>query len=752
MVWRNMNMVERNKNHPSVIFWSHGNECGRGDNFKAADDAVHARDRSRPTHYEGDLSNSDVDSNMYPNLDTVWGHARDRNARRPYYICEYAHNMMNAMGNLKDYQDAIESSDVVIGGTIWDWVDQGLYKKNSKGQMIIAYGGDFGDQPNDGQFVMNGCILSDRSLEPGYWEIKHVYQPAAVLAQDDGKSVKVVNKQFFRGLDVYDVTWKVLVNGKETASGRLDLDGVGPRGEKVLPLPREALSANGPGRAVSVRYSFACRAKDGYLEKGYVIADDQIDLGNDARAVPLAGRGGSVAVRDADGRRTFTAGDAVAVFDLKTGALVSYRVKGVERLLAPMSLDAYRAPSSNEVGPAEKWSQCGWRVFNARAVSVGEVTKKGDALDFLIETEHVGAASESLRDYGRAGGRIERRGEISKTTAPTFRAVQRWRVYGDGTLTCQSEIRPQGLRRELPRIGWHFTLPLDFAKVDWFGRGPFENYRDRKSGAFRGLWSTDLTQFVMPYARPEDANNFEETDAVTLHGAKGAVGFATLGAPFAFEAIPYSPKEIIDASHPPELPKPSKVELGLFAETRGLGGASCGPPPIKRDIIETDRNSRLDFAILPRPTRRSRPRRRPTRASGSGASSPRRASTADGSSAPRTSATATPTRTGTRATATTRRTTPTPSSATTARSGRSAGSSPCRARTCRTGASGATASRRAATRGAGRSRPRASCATRTTSPRSCSGRRRREGTCASPRSRRSTAASGGRRWPSSSRY
>ena len=119
-------------------------------------------------------------------------------------------------------------------------------------------------------------------------------------------------------------------------------------------------------------------------------------------------------------------------------------------------------------------------------------------------------------------------------------------------MSCRSEIRPVGFRRELPRIGWRFVLPLDYAKVEWFGRGPFENYRDRKSGAFRGLWTTDLTKFVMPYARPEDANNFEDTDAVTLSGAKGAIGFAMLGAPFAFTAIPYSPAEIIAASHPPD--------------------------------------------------------------------------------------------------------------------------------------------------------------------------------------------------------
>ena len=604
MVWRNLNMVERNKNHPSILFWSHGNESGPGENFKAADDAVHARDDSRPTHYEGDWSASDLDSNMYPSVGTVQGRANNAQSKRPYFICEYAHNMINAMGNLKDYQDAIESSDVVIGGCIWDWVDQGLYKKNDKGQMIIAYGGDFGDAPTDGQFVMNGCILSDRALEPAYWEIKHVYQPAAVLAGADGRTAKVVNKQFFRGLGVYDVKWTVLVNGAETASGKLDLDSVGPRGEKEIPLPAEALSANTPGNAVSVRYSFACREKDGFLEKGYVIADDQIDLKNEARAKPLAAAAsGDVKAVDMDGKRTFIANGVVLSFDLKSGVLASYKVNGEERLLRPVTLDAYRAPSSNELRPAESWSRSGWREFSSAALSVGEVAAAADgskALEFAMETEFSGAASEELLGYGRAGGRITPKGAPGKFSASVFHVVQSWRVYPDGTVTCQSEIRSQGLKRELPRIGYKFLLPLDYGKVEWFGRGPFENYRDRMSGAFRGLWKTDLAEFVMPYARPEDANNFEETDAVTLSGAKGAIGFATLGEPFAFAAIPYSPKEIIDASHPPELPKPSKVEFGIFAETRGLGGASCGPGPLGRDIITTAKDYRLDFAILPR--------------------------------------------------------------------------------------------------------------------------------------------------------
>ena len=464
-------------------------------------------------------------------------------------------------------------------------------------RRIIAYGGDFGDRPTDGQFVMNGCVLSDRAIEPAYWEIKHVYQPVSVTAIEGGM-VAIKNKQFFRGLDRFDAKETILVNGKAVSSRTIDVSGVGPRGEKTFPIPDVAVAANKPGKSVSLRYEFAARESEGYIEKGYVVASDQIDLPNESRAAAL-GDARPAVCHNTNGRRVFTAGDVELAFDCTSGALVSYKVNGVERLLSPMRLDAYRAPSSNEVRPAQQWSVFGWRKFMQKAISFGEVEKDGDALAFTVEVECRGEASEQLIGFGHPGGRLEKHGAPSRVSAPYFRAVQRWRIFGDGAATCRSEIRPVGFRRDLPRIGYGFTLPLDFAKVDWFGRGPFENYRDRKSGAFRGLWTTDIAKFVMPYARPEDANNFEDTDAVTLSGAKGAIGFATLGAPFAFEAIPYSPAEIIAASHPPELPPITKVEFGIFAETRGLGGASCGPGPLKRDIIDTSKNYRLDFAILP---------------------------------------------------------------------------------------------------------------------------------------------------------
>ena len=599
MVWRCMNMLERNKNHACIVFWSYGNESGTGANFKAMRDAVKARDTTRPTNAVDNWDCADFDSSMYPSVDWLKGRA-DPSQKRPYYICEYAHNMVNAMGNLKDYEDVVESSDAIIGGTIWDWVDQGLYRSSKfevesgkfEEKLIIAYGGDFGDKPTDGAFVMNGCVLSDRTPEPGYFEVKHVFQPVSVTAAD-GRAVVVRNKQLFRGLDIYDATETVFVDGKAVASRKLDLDDVGPQGEKTLALPRAALAANEPNSRVSVRYSFACRAEDGVLLKGYVVAEDQVDLwdsSNEEAAKPArafsprpAASKQSPSAADDGTRRVLSASGVVASFDLASGVLTSYAVNGRERLLKPMVLDAFRAPSSNEGWLGDGWKANGWTEFKSSAVSVGDVRNEKGVVSFSLVTEYAGIG-----------------GHWHKEENPTtFRVSQNWSMDGDGRLSLKSEICPVGTKtNSLPRIGYRFTMPQDFSRVEWFGRGPFENYRDRKSGAFIGLWSLDLKGWKFPYARGEDANNFEDTEYVTLSDGHDTIGFATLGSPFAFTAIPWSPLELASAAHPEELPDASKVEFGIYAETRGLGGASCGPVPLDRDIISTGRPYRLDFTIL----------------------------------------------------------------------------------------------------------------------------------------------------------
>ena len=582
-VARDLAMVERNKNHPSVVIWSYGNEAGPGENFAACEKAIKARDTTRPTHYERDWSVADMDGCQYPGVAWCWAKAADKTSKKPFYISEYAHNMANAMGNLKDYQDAIESSDVILGATIWDWVDQGLYKnvecKMENGECeerrILAFGGDFGDRPNDGLFVMNGCVLSDRTPEPGYWEIKHVYQNWTVKATNYFQRVVVKNKNYFVDSTGVELGWTVLKDGVKFDSGELELHGLQPQQESVYDMPEAVLKALKGEGSVSVRFTFT--------KGGEEIASDQIDVRFGRDTTPLAGQGTLFSgvkkpafAEDAQ-TMTFTAADLVVTFSKETGLPSSIRKRGLvfdtELLKTQVTLDAFRAPSSNENGPAARWRQQGFASLSGTLRKRSSIDEVNGGLTFTTVTEW--------------------KGETTLLMPVVFHVATRWTVYGNGTLACVSKIRPIGPKTELARLGYSFELAAINPSVEWFGCGPFENYPDRKSGAFIGRYKASAADFFFPYARNEDCGNREDVRAFRV----GDLTVRTLGAPFAFEVNPYTPAELISTVHPAELPETDGTYVGIYAATRGLGGASCGPGPMERDIIRTDRDYDLSFTL-----------------------------------------------------------------------------------------------------------------------------------------------------------
>lgn len=601
-VARNLDMVRRNRNHPSVVFWSLGNEAGPGENFAAASAAIKEMDPSRPIQYERDNSVADVDSNQYPGVDwTVWK-SNDHKAKKPFYISEYAHNMCNAMGNLKDYQDAIESSDVILGAAIWDWVDQGLWKKNKDGKMIIAYGGDFGDKPNDGQFVMNGTVLSDRAPEPGYYEVKHVFQPFAFEFSGDGRKVTVKNMNYFK--TAKGCTLNITVLGAEPPTkGAHPLD-IPPRGSASF-----AIDGIKDG-SVCARCEIVLDEDDGILKKGHAIANGQFDIKGiyeSANRVAVKSEGKVEELSDASSIG-FKAGGTEVRFDRTSGALVSYVKSGSEMLLAPMTVDAFRAPSSNEVGLGDRWAQSGLRELVQKATSISEITTNADgSKSFVVVADVRGKQKERIVGFGGNNGKpceIVPVGPVAQHD-PHFVVAQKWTVFGDGNVACQSEIRSRGRVMELARIGYRFTLDKELDRVCWFGAGPFENYPDRRSGAFTGWWNRGVEGMVEGYAKPQDMGMRCGTAWTALMGESGMFMLMSLGEPFAFSAIPFSPTELVKTMHSHELPETAKIEFGIYAAVRGLGGASCGPGPMGRDIVRNNKTFTLDF-MIGRPSDRNR--------------------------------------------------------------------------------------------------------------------------------------------------
>lgn len=598
---RVMAMVERNKNQPCVVIWSLGNEAGPGRNFAVAERAIKARDFTRPTHYERNNAIVDMGSNQYPSVEWVQWKARDTADPKPFYISEYAHNMMNALGNFADYQQAIESSDVILGGAIWDWVDQALwYDSPESGKRILAYGGDWGDHPNDGQFVCNGTILADRTPEPGYFEVAHVYQNIKVTL--DGAKVTVTNKNYFRDLSYVDATWTLYRNGLPTeTSGTFDVAGIGPQQSKSFTLPvRIPRTLDG----YDLRVTFTLRADEGLLKKGFAVASDSLTLQKQA-PVAIAAQGPALKAAETDTALTVTGKDFAVTFSKADGTLTQYTLKGRDLLRAPLKVDAFRCPSSNEVWKGNEWAMQGLRDLRpvpGTATLTGLTARDGGAVSFATSVTVRGAKLENLSNFGGSGPT-----EFKPMPAPVternthFVMNGAWTVYPDGTVTLQSALLPRGRSIELPRLGYSLILDGALSQVTYKARGPFENYPDRKSGAHPGVYTDTVAGMVVNYARPNDMGNREEAAWVTLADADGTgLSVCALnGSDFAFSALPYTATELTETKHWAEFPASDKTVLTLLATNRGLGGASCGPGPLNRDIPRADRPYRLNLAFRP---------------------------------------------------------------------------------------------------------------------------------------------------------
>lgn len=602
---RIMSMVERNKNQPCVVIWSLGNEAGPGRNFAVAERTIKARDFTRPTHYERNNDIVDMGSNQYPSVGWVQWKASHAEADKPFYISEYAHNMMNALGNFADYQDAIESSDVIMGGAIWDWVDQALwYDSPVTGKRILAYGGDWGDQPNSGQFVCNGTILADHTPEPGYYEVAHVYQN--IKAKLNNGKLEIFNKNYFRSLDYVDCTWTLYKNGQPTEQrGSINVANIAPMTGGACNLPvRIPRDMNG----YELRVEFALKQDEQLMKKGFIVASDQITL-QEAQPLPVVAQG-QVTVTDSADAITLKGKTFEATFSKTAATLTQYALNGKAMLRTPLTVDAFRCPSSNEVPMGNTWAQQGLRNLVPVKGEITDVKTQADgSVTFMTSTTVMGAALERLIDFDSTRTHTTYFAPINTPVTEKnthFVVNAAWRVYPDGTMTMQSAILPRGRMIELPRLGYSLTFAGEMNTVDYFGRGPFENYPDRKAGAFPARYTSTVQDMVVNYARPNDMGNRENTLALSLYPAGKSANGLTVTAlndgDFAFSALPYTATELCETRHPAELPTSDKTVLTLLCTNRGLGGASCGPGPLDRDIPRSNVPYRLNLAFRPTAT------------------------------------------------------------------------------------------------------------------------------------------------------
>lgn len=543
-------MVERDKNHPSIVMWSLGNEAGTGRGLTAMAEWIRARDSSRLVHYEGDIDcrDTDVYSRMYA------GHAEverigqgldggtERRRRLPFILCEYAHAMGNGPGGLADYQRLFESYDRLQGGFVWEWIDHGIQDE----RFGFAYGGDFGEELHDGNFVCDGLVFPDRTPSPSLVEYKKVIEPVRITGDGADGTVRVTNTYDFADLSALAFTWAHHVDGETVGSGTLAVPPLGPGESADVTLPEPPVRSDGAESHWTVRASLA--ADTAWGPAGHVVGWGQFPA--TARTVPaLSAHAGPVA-----GERRTTLGPAA--FDARTGELRSIGAVDVTGL----RLDIWRAPTDNDEGASwQTDTRYGplWRTLGLHRMR--------HRLDGVEVSEDALTVRTRVAPAGR---------EIGLAT------VYRW--TSDGTrLRLTVSVAPEGdWPFPLPRLGIRFGLDAGADRVRWFGGGPGEGYPDTKSASLLARWESTVDALQTPYLRPQE------------NGARPDVRWAELGGlrvdgdpEFWFTARRWTTEHLDAAAHRTDLTPGDTVWVNLDHGQHGIGSQSCGPGPLPRYFL-----------------------------------------------------------------------------------------------------------------------------------------------------------------------
>ncbi|MFW6129301.1 MAG: glycoside hydrolase family 2 TIM barrel-domain containing protein [Candidatus Aminicenantaceae bacterium] len=580
---RIIRMVERDKNHPSVIIWSMGNEAGDGTNFEAASEWIHQRDTSRPVHYEraGKRLHTDIVCPMYSRIESMVDYA-SIDQSRPLILCEYAHAMGNAVGNLKEYWEAIERYKHLQGGSIWDWVDQGLRKEAEDGKEYWAYGGDFGDDPNDGNFCINGLVFPDRTISPKLWEVKKVYQNVKIEEEDllSGK-VRIHNKYLFTNLNEFKAEWTLSEDGNIIQRDHLypvNID-AGERKRIIIPLEKPQLK---PGAEYWLGISFRLREDFPWGEKGHEVAWEQIKVPYKVPEKPELKMESvsQLEVRDSKDILHIKGENFWIDFSKNEGRIVSLVYSGKQIFTSAQDkikgpeLHVFRAPTDNNKYLARKWFDSGLDDLEKEVGTFHFEKIKQNVVVVEIKNIHRGK-----NDCG-------------------FKHDCVYTVIGNGFIQMDNRITPFGDLPVLPKIGVRMAVSKEFENLRWYGKGPHENYPDRKSGAAVDVYSSTVSKQYVPYVRPQENGNKEDVRWAALTDEFGN-GFLVVAAnPISMTALHYTSEDLVQANHTYELIPRSETILSLDVKQLGLGNGSCGPGVIKKYLLVPET---VDFSFSFRP-------------------------------------------------------------------------------------------------------------------------------------------------------
>ncbi len=572
---RAVRMVARDKNHPSVIIWSLGNESGMGRNHEAMAAAIRALDSSRPIHYEsaGEHPVVDIVSVMYPSVAEVVRQGERTDDPRPWYMCEYAHAMGNGPGSLKEYQEAIDTHPRLLGGCIWEWADHGLRRRTDDGQEWFAYGGDFGDQPNDGNFCIDGLCSPDRVPHPGLIEFKKIIEPVTLEVTDapTGK-IRLTNRQDHRSLDHLALHWQALRSAEVIDAGQMVLPHIPAHESAAITLPVE-LPPGTVETPTLLNVSLRLKEDAPWAPAGHEVAWGQAVSAEHTQFAAPEKETAPLQVGDKEYFVTVTGGDFSLTLDKIHGQLTAWEHRGVSLLADGPRLQVWRAPTDNDVHMAADWRKAGLNRLWHRTSRAAVTAQTAQVVELTVESV--------LGAY---------------PIPPAFTATYIYTVTSDGVLTITTQVTPLGTLPTLPRVGLTLQLPAGFTRFRWAGLGPHESYPDRKQSARFGVWSGTVSEQMEPYIRPQENGNKADTlwaEVTNDHGQ----GLRVSGVPHV-SALHFTAEDLTAAQHTFDLTPRAETVLNLDDAQGGLGSNSCGPGPLAEYLIAPEER---EFTVTLRP-------------------------------------------------------------------------------------------------------------------------------------------------------
>ena len=596
---RTVRMFERDKNYTSIVTWSLGNEAGNGANLEATYAWLKSQDNSRPVQYEGatNYANSDIQAPMYATIEETIKFA-ENNPNRPLIQCEYVHAMGNSMGNLQDYWDVIEKYDVLQGGFIWDWVDQGLKdQKRQRSSEFYAFGGDLGgeDLQNDNNFCLNGIVNPDRSAHPALYEVKKVYQYAKFKSTDpkSGK-ITITNKYDFTNLSEYTFSWALMENGIQVATDELPTIDLKPNASKEVQIKLPKLS--NPNSEYFLNVFMHTKNASELIPVGHLLAYEQFQL-TDFRPMAFEKNGAGISVVKSDDLIKVSGNGFLIAFDEKKGTLTTLDYGQGNVLKNGIQPNFWRAPTDNDFGYNMPKMLKPWK----------DATENQTLESFKISTDF---GQKFMDDFEITNTRFEIKNDITFIATYKLAAVQ-GEVSVAYTINNQGEVKVNtqllNLNENLPilpRFGNNFSIDSTYDQVNWYGRGQHENYWDRKTSALIGLYTSNVKDLYFAYIRPQENGN--RTDIRTLSFTNASGKGIEISAPrtFSFSAHNQLNSDFDEGMqknqrHTFDIPVRDLININIDHSQMGVGGDnSWGYMPHKEYQIKAG-NISYSYVIGP---------------------------------------------------------------------------------------------------------------------------------------------------------